>query len=83
MSKRLVDKLLETGNDLIIGRDVYGYTTVCFEYGYIKEGDVLIGSCGRGKTFGEAVIDYCRQISGKTLVFDCPNGKRETIKILI
>lgn len=83
MNKGLVDKLLETGKDLAIGTDIYGNTTVCFEYGYIKDGDILIGSCGRGKTFGEAVIDYCRQISGKTLVFDYPNGKRESIKILI
>ena len=83
MNKGLVDKLLETGKDLVIGKDIEGNTTVCFEYGYIKEGIVLIGSCGRGKTFGEAVVDYCRQISGKTLVFDYPGGKRETIKILI
>lgn len=83
MNKGLIDKLLETDKDLIIGRDVYDNTTVCFRYGYIKDGDVLIGSCGRGKTFGEAVEDYCRQISGKTLVFDYPEGRRETIKILI
>ena len=81
--KGLVDKLLEIDKDLIIGRDVYGNTTVCFKYGYIKEGDVLIGSYGRGKTFGEAVIDYCKQISGKILVFEYPKGRRETIKILI
>ena len=83
MNKGLVDKLLETGKDLTISKDLDGNTTVYFEGGYIKDGGFLIGSCGRGKTFGNAVIDYCRQISGKTLVFDYPNGKRETIKILI
>lgn len=83
MKKGLVDKLLETGKDLAIGKDLEGNTTVCFEYGYIKDGDFLIGSFGRGKTLEEAIADYCRQISGKTLVFDYPDGKRETIKILI
>ena len=83
MNKGVVDKLLETGKNLAVRTDTNGNTTVCFENGYIKDGNFLIGSCGRGKTFGEAVEDYCRQISGKTLVFDYPGGRRETIKILI
>ena len=83
MKKGLVDNLLETGKDWVIGKDINGNTTVCFENCYIKDGGFLIGNFGRGKTFGEAVDDYCRQISGKTLIFDYPNGKRETIKILM
>ena len=83
MNKGLVDKLLKTRKDLIISKDINDNITVCFKYGYIKDGDILIGNYGRGETFGEAVIDYCRQISGKILVFDYPNGKRETITIFI
>ena len=79
----LIDKLLETEKNLSIGKDINGNITVRFEYGYIKDDGVLIGSFGKGETFEEAVIDYCRQISGKTLVFDYPNSKRETFKILI
>lgn len=79
----LIDKLLETDKNLSIGKDINGNITVRFEYGYIKDDGVLIGSFGKGETFEEAVIDYCRQISGKTLVFDYPNSKRETFKILI
>ena len=86
MNKGLVEKLLETDKDLIVSKDVYGNTTVHFRYSYYsytEDGDVLVGGCGRGKTFGEAVVDYCRKINGKTLVFEYPKGRRETIKILI
>lgn len=83
MNKDLVDKLLETGKILTIGKDINNNTTVWFEHGYIKDGDILIGALGKGETFGEAIIDYCRQISGRILVFDDPNGERETIIIFV
>lgn len=81
MNKSIVDKLLESGKELVVSKDINDNITVCFSYAYISECGVLIGSCGRGKTFGEAVADYYRQISGKTLVFDYPHGRRETYLI--
>jgi len=54
---------------------------LCFEnFSYTKDDCFLIGEYGRGATFEEALKDYARRISGKTLV---SNGKdRKEIKIL-
>lgn len=54
---------------------------LCFEnYSYTKDDCFLIGEFGSGRTFEEALKDYSRKISGKTLV---SNGKdRKEIKIL-
>lgn len=41
-----------------------------FENGYIKDGCVLIGAYGRGKTIDEAAENYYQQIAGKEIVID-------------
>lgn len=50
-------------------------------YSYTKDDCFLIGEFGRGRTFEEALKDYSRIISGKTLVSN-PDGKnRKEIKV--
>lgn len=56
---------------------------LCFKnFSYTKDGYFLKGEFGVGRTFEEALRDYSRIISGKTLVSN-PDGKnRKEIKIL-
>lgn len=81
-SKSILERLLEINKELYVSKDINGKIIVHFSYAYISDNGVLIGNCGRGQTFGEAVADYYNQICGKILVFDNPNGKRETYFIL-
>lgn len=55
---------------------------VCFRHCYVKDGPVLLGICGFGKTVEEALANYIEQISGKTLVFDSENDRKEIIVLL-
>ena len=56
---------------------------LCFEnFSYTKDGNFLIGEFGRGRTFEEALKDYSRIISGKTLVSHPDGENRKEIKIL-
>lgn len=49
-----------------------------FEHCDVKEGNVLCGIYGNGSSQDEAMLDYAKQISGKTLVvFDLEIGRRE------
>ncbi len=48
---------------------------VSFLNGEISEGILLIGYCGDGNTINQALKDYCKKISNKTIVFNayCSN----------
>lgn len=46
-----------------------------------KGNRVLIGTSGNGETEGDAIRDYARQISGKTLVFDAGTDRRLEIDV--
>ena len=78
----MIDKLLRIDESLSVFKDLNGKICVCYERGYIKEDIFLIGAVGRGKNFAEAVMDYCNQIRGKTLIFDV-NGERKEVIVLI
>jgi hypothetical protein len=57
---------------------------ICVEYegAWILDGDILTGTCGRGRTFAEACDDYLAKISGKKLVFAMADGEREEVMVL-
>lgn len=63
--------------DLNVGTDVQDRITVHFDYGYVKDGPMLVGVCGRGRTIEEAAEDYYRQIRGKPIVIDRPYVRKE------
>lgn len=48
----------------------------------VKDGVVLRGEYGCGKTFEEACDDYYKKISGKELIFYSNNGSRQSITVL-
>jgi len=50
--------------------------SVLFEHGEIQDGNFLRGSSGNGKTPDEAMADYCKQISGKTLIVNAYGENR-------
>lgn len=45
----------------------------------VKDGMVLVGVVGRGRTFDEAFFDYIKQVKGKTLVFNAWTDQRKEI----
>ena len=49
----------------------------------IKEGDFLIGEFGKGITLENAVRDYARKISGRTLIANPTSSNRKEITILL
>lgn len=58
---------------------------ICVRYvdSYIKDGPVLVGTCGRGGTFEGACHDYLAEIRGKTLVFHAyDEDKRTEVTVL-
>lgn len=77
-----VDTLLSLGKVLVVDKDAYGKICVEYQMGWIKDGCMLIGDCGRGESFDEACRDYVRKIQGKTLVFTNFGEKREEVKVL-
>lgn len=57
--------------------------TYCVKYenSDIKDGDVLLGTFGRGTDFESACEDYLSKIRGKTLVFNY-FGKQQEVTVL-
>lgn len=56
--------------------------TVQFDDCEIKEDVILTYSYGNGATLSDAVNDYCKQLSGKTIVFNAMNSKdRQTYRV--
>lgn len=78
----MIDKLLRIDEPLRVFKDVNGKICVCYENGYVKDGNFLIGQVGRGENFSEAVMDYCNKISGKTLIFDISGKRKEVIALI-
>ena len=57
---------------------------VCFEhFAEMKEGNFLITVKGEGKSLEDAVRDYARKISGRTLVANPTSSSRKEIVILL
>ena len=57
---------------------------VCFEnFAEIKEGYFLKTVWGEGTTLEDAVRDYARQISGRTLVANPSSSSRKEITVLL
>lgn len=51
-----------------------------FKYCEVKDGNMLIGVSGDGRTINAAIRDYAKQISGKHLVFDAYTQDRKDLK---
>jgi hypothetical protein len=60
-----------------------GKGTYCVKYDHsdVKDGDVLVGTFGRGTDFETACEDYLNKIRGKTLVFN-NFGKNKEVTVL-
>lgn len=57
---------------------------VCFKhFTEIKEGNFLITVTGGGTTLEDAVRDYARKISGRTLVANPTSNSRKEITVLL
>jgi len=54
---------------------------VHFPKGEIMEGGCLIGATGNGTTIDEALIAYCKEISGKRLAFNSYTCERREIEM--
>lgn len=81
----MIRKLLESleHKSLEVFLDVNGKICVNYAHSDVKDGYFLIGVCGRGDTLDEAVADYAKQISGKTLVFNSDIAdKEERVKVV-
>lgn len=78
------DKLLKLeGHHLTVFKSAdEGQVAVCYEDAWVKDGLFLRGEFGHGVNFEEACEDYLNIISGKTLVFDVFDGKREEVRVL-
>ena len=78
----VLDRLLKLNKRLEVYSTIGDKIGVHFEYCYVKGNGVLIGAFGTGNTIYEACEDYINQISGKTLVFTPPYGKREEVTVI-
>lgn len=67
----LLEQLVtNSGEPIVINKDVDDNFVVCIDKCAVYANPGALGVCGRGKTVEQAVKDYIRQISGKTLVFN-------------
>ena len=74
--------IVMTGLDLHIRwTEGLGIFQVDFRGVDVKEGMMLAGNWGGGKTREAAIKDYCRQIQGQLLVLNAYNEKRREIKV--
>lgn len=57
---------------------------ICVQYHNcdVKDGLMLHGAFGQGRTFEKACEDYYKQISGKTLIFDAGTNSRTEVVVL-
>lgn len=62
----------------VVDKNVY---CVKYEWADVKDGDVLVGTFGRGTDFESACEDYLNKIRGKTLVFN-HFGKNKEVTVL-
>lgn len=65
---------------LEISIDCQGNFIASFPWGWVGEGGMKYGVCGRSVSVGGAVHDYCGKIAGKLLIIDKPEnlgGRKE------
>ena len=75
------ERLLNTGNSLIVFKMVNGKIGVHFENCEVRDECFLIGEFGRGNTFEEACENYLERLQGKILVFNVFGNRKEVILI--
>ncbi len=76
------NKLLSLDNHYLeVSKDVNGNICVGYKDSWFDDVYCFKGVVGRGKTLAEAANNYCKLISGKTIVFLNENN-REEIKVL-
>lgn len=76
------NKLLSLDNHpLEVSKDIDGNICIGYKDGWIDDVYCFKGVVGRGKTLTEAANNYCKLISGKTIVFLNENN-REEVKVL-
>ena len=74
-----IDFLLRLSNPLEIWKTPFDEIAVALRGCEIKKDGFLISDFGRGKSIREAVDDYLKKISGKTLVFNATSGSRREV----
>jgi hypothetical protein len=78
-----LETLVNTGFKLrIYKNNSIGKIQIDFPEWYVKDGIVLEGAWGGGKTIEEAARDYLEKIKNKTLVSGIGKGRRE-IKFIV
>ena len=76
------NKLLSLDNHpLEVSKDIDGNICIGYKDGWIDDVYLLKYIVGRGKTLTEAANNYCKLISGKTIVF-LNESNREEVKVL-
>lgn len=74
---QIIRQILALDQRLEIGLDCERNIIVCYKDSDVLDGCVRIGTVGRGRTIEDAIKDYVRQISGKTLVFGYGESRKE------
>lgn len=77
------DRLLNLQHvDLVVKKRPDGTIYTYYEHAEVKDGGMLHGVYGEGRTFEQACWDYLNKISGKTLVFDAYKESRREVTVL-
>lgn len=74
---QIIRQILALDQHLEIGLDCERNIIVSYKDSDVLDGCVRIGTVGRGRTIEDAIKDYVRQISGKTLVFGYGESRKE------
>src|ERR1035437_5554486 len=82
-TKEILDVEKEIGYELEVNErpshmNLHKYY-VSFKNGETMEGCCLVSHSGNGNTIDEALIDYCKQISNRRMVFGSMTPEREEI----
>lgn len=64
-------------------RDCPGRFYAYFEHAEIKDGHMLVGAFGNGRTEDEAIQSYAKEISGRALVLNSYTVERKEIVVPI
>ena len=74
---QMLRQLLALDREIEIGLDCSHNIMVSYKDADVLDGCARIGIVGRGRTIEDAMKDYVRQISGKTLVFGYGESRKE------
>ena len=69
------------GKKLVTRHVLTGKVLVDFEGTELKDRNLLIGVCGRGKTVTQAKTNYCKKIGGQILIMDAMLKTRREIQL--